>query len=1097
MVSPKLLPTLCLLCCGWVGNAAIAQNLPEKPLPSLLTPESQSVLDTLAGLSALPQPKWRYHAGDLAHGESPALDDSGWPSATSSLPSESLWLRATVEIPKDLKGYDLTGTQVSFSLRIDVDRLPEIVYFNGRRVAMGTDLEPIVLFPEAHPGDKMLVAVKLPPTEGPKPFRGSEFPIQFAANRPNPEDIRQQAISAALLLPSLGAGGSEPSHKLQSIVHDINVAALHQANQSAFDESLVRAQAALMSLRPTLQQADIHLTGNAHIDAAWLWPWTETVEVVRQTFATALQLMHEYPAYTYSQSAAAYDEWIEQKYPFEFQQIHQRVKEGRWEMVGGMWVEPDLNMPDGESQVRQLLVGKRYFQSRFGVDVRIGWNPDSFGYNWQLPQIYKRSGVDYFVTQKMAWNDTNQLPLKLFWWQAPDGSRVLAYFPHDYGNDIEPINMATAFAHARQANPGTTEMMHLYGIGDHGGGPTRAMLDAGDRWLKPDKSFAQLNYGNAGSFFAAVENKLDTAHAPVWNYQTLAAGNTKLAAPPAGQWSLPVWNDELYFEYHRGVMTSQATHKRNMRESEEQMLNAEKWSSLAWLHGTPYPASELNEAWKKVLFNQFHDLAAGSGIGVIYQDAQKDYDQVRFTADRATTQATSDLAANIDTQTGSLGTPVLVFNPLAWPRSDLVEFAVQLPAAAPAIEVVDAAGKDLEAEISPKPSAPNTFNVRALVPDVPSLGYTLVYARPAAAKAATTAIQVSADHHTLENQFLKLTIDPKTGCITSLVNKQTNYDAIARGGCGNLLQAFVDTPKDYDAWNIDADFDKVFTNLDNADSVQLTQNNALRAVVRITRHWQASTFAQDVTLYSGLPRVDIVTDIDWHERHKLLKAGFPLAASNTHATYEIPYGSIERPTTRNNSVENARFEVPALRWADLGDGKNGFSLINESKYAYDTKGNVLRLSLLRSPTWPDPEADQGHQHFSYALYPHAGTWQQALTVRQAYDYNYRLTAMQVSPHTGSWPASFSFLKAEPENVVVTAIKKTEDGDGLLVRFYEWAGKGGSVTLTLPPGIVSATVANLMEKPEGSPLPISAGQQVTVPVTPFAIQTVIVHYPSQH
>jgi alpha-mannosidase len=278
------------------------------------------------------------------------------------------------------------------------------------------------------------------------------------------------------------------------------------------------------------------------------------------------------------------------------------------------------------------------------------------------------------------------------------------------------------------------------------------------------------------------------------------------------------------------------------------------------------------------------------------------------------------------------------------------------------------------------------------------------------------------------------------------------------------------------------------------DSVQLAEHDALRAVVRVTRHWQASTFVQDITLYNGLPQVDIVNDIDWHERHKLLKAGFSLAASSAQATFEIPYGSIERPATRNNSVEDAKFEVPALRWADLGDEKNGFSLINETKYGYDAKGNVLRLSLLRSPTSPDPEADQGHQHFSYALYPHAGTWKEALTVRQGYDFNYRLTAMQVSPHTGNLPGSFHFLDVDRDNVVVTAMKKTEDGDGLLVRFYEWAGKGGNVTLTLPPGILSATLANLMEKPEGSPLPVSGGQQVTVPVTPFEIQTVIVHYP---
>jgi alpha-mannosidase len=1098
MMSFKFAGALCLGVLLLSPCAATTQNLKETPLPSLLNAQSQNVLDKLASLSALPEPNWHYHTGDMEHGESPSLDDSSWQTvgSPSTLPGEALWLRATIEVPKTLNGYDLTGTQISFRLRIGANGpVTQIVYFNGRRVAMGVDLEPITLFADVRPGDKVLVAVKLLQSEDQKRLRDSELTIQFAANRPNPEDLRQEAASASLLLPALGEGG-DASQMLQTVIQAINLDALNSSNQAAFDESLRQAQQRMMSLRPLLQQANIHLTGNAHIDAAWLWPWTETVEVVRQTFATALQLMNEYPKYTYSQSAAAYDEWIEQKYAPEFNQIKQRVNEGRWEMVGGMWVEPDLNMPDGESQVRQLLIGKRYFQSRFGVDVRIGWNPDSFGYNWQLPQIYKRSGMDYFVTQKMAWNDTNQLPLKLFWWQAPDGSRVLTYFPHNYVNDIDPVDMAAAFSHARQDNPGTTELMHLYGIGDHGGGPTRAMLDVGDRWTEPDKAYARLNFGVAGSFFSAVEKELDTAHAPIWDYKTLAAGDTKLPQSSAGLWSLPVWNDELYLEFHRGVFTTQANHKRNMRESEEEMLNAEKWSSLAWLSGTPYPAQQLNEAWKKVLFNQFHDLAAGSGIDVIYKDAQKDYDMVRLTADAASSQASRAIASYIDTQSGSKGVPLLVFNPLAWERTDLAEFTVQLPAAASTVEIIDAAGKVIPSESSPQNSTTHTFTVRAVVPDVPSLGYELIYAR-AATRPASARVQVSADEHTLENQFVRVTVDPKTGCITSLVNKRSGFDAIAGGGCGNQLQAFKDTPKEYDAWNIDADFDKVFTNLDMVDSVQLADHDALRAVLRVTRHWQASSFVQDITVYNDLARVDVVTDIDWHERHKLLKASFPLAASGPYATYEIPYGSIERPTTRNNSVEDAKFEVPALRWADLGDQQNGFSLINESKYGYDAKGNLLRLSLLRSTTWPDPEADQGHQHFSYALFPHSGTWKQALTVREGYDFNYHLTVMQASPHSGALPGSFSFLKAEPENVVVTAMKKTEDGDALLVRFYEWAGKPGNVTLTLPPGILSATLANLMEKPEGSPLPVSGRRQVTIPVTPFQIQTVIVHYPAQN
>ncbi len=1078
-----------------------AQQPQQKPD---LTGPSMAVLDTLDSFSTLPAPAWRYHVGDLPHGEDPALNDSGWQTVArgATFPEDAMWLRALIEIPKTLHGYDLSGVKVSFRLQVSANGpVPQIVYFNGRRVALGTDLEPITLFDQAHPGDKVLVAVKLLHTEDQKRFRTSEEAIEFAANRPNPEDFRAEALSAGFLLPALESAPADSLQKLEAAIHTVKLSALDSGDQAGFDDSLRQAQSEIMQLKPILQQANIHLTGNSHIDAAWLWPWTETVEVVRQTFSTALQLMDEYPKYTYSASAAAYYDWMQQKYPSEFEQIQRRVKDGRWEVLGGMWVEPDLNMPVGESQVRQLLIGKRYFEKNFGVDVRIGWNPDSFGYNWQLPQIYKRSGVDYFVTQKMSWNDTNQLPLKLFWWQSPDGSRVLTYFPHGYSNQIQPVPMASNFAQASALNPGTREMMHLYGVGDHGGGPTRAMLDAGDRWTEPDKAYAQLDFGVASSFFSAVEGKLDSAHSPVWNYETLAAGDTKLPQPPPGELSLPVWNDELYLEFHRGVFTTQAKHKRSMREAEEQMLNAEKWSSLAWLSGVPYPADQLNEAWKKVLFNQFHDLAAGSGIAPIYQDAQKDYQVVRFISGSATHNALGAITGYIDTQAPARDVPIAVFNPLAWERTGIASFSVQMPAEASAIEIVNQAGKVLDAETSVENAATHTFHVDMLAPDVPSLGYELVYARPvpgAASRAdaqpdAAAGLKAGADGMTLENQFLRVKVDPHTGCITSLINKRTNFDAIAAGSCGNMLQAFKDTPKQYDAWNIDADFDKFFTNLTMADSVQLVQHDRLRAVIRVSRHWQNSKFVQDITLYNGLPRLDVVNDIDWHERHILLKAGFTLAASSPRATFEIPYGSIERPTTRNNSVEDAKFEVPALRWADLGDQNNGFSFINESKYGYDVKGNVLRLSLLRSPTWPDPEADQGHHHFAYALYPHGGNWKQALTVRQGYDFNYHLVAIQVEPHAGALPAHFSFVKTDPDNVVVTAMKKTEDGNGLLVRFYEWAGKPANVTLTLPKGILSATEANLMEKPEGAPLSVSDGRQVTVPVTPFEIQTVIVHY----
>src|SRR3984957_68287 len=364
--------------------------------------------------------------------------------------------------------------------------MPEIIYFNGRRVALGDDLEPIVLFEPAKPGDKILVAVKLLHTVDTKTWSGVSLRIEQypKLGRPSPDDIRVQCIAAANLLPELPTPRKDLLPKVEEAVAAIDMTALAAGEQAKFDASLKKAQGILSELHPVLAQAKVVEDGNSHIDAAWLWPRSETIDVVRRTFTSALQLMQEYPDYVYTQSAAQYNEWIADKYPKLNDEIKQRIKEGRWEIVGGMWVEPDLNLPGGESLVRQLLVGQRYFQKEYGVFARIGWNPDSFGYNWQLPQIYKRSGMDYFVTQKMPWNDTNQLPFRLFWWESPDGSKVLTYFPTDYVHDnVGPTRISADFAESAQRNPGTTEMLDLYGIGDHGGGPTRAMLDQADHWI--------------------------------------------------------------------------------------------------------------------------------------------------------------------------------------------------------------------------------------------------------------------------------------------------------------------------------------------------------------------------------------------------------------------------------------------------------------------------------------------------------------------------------------------------------------------------------------------------------------------------------------
>jgi len=1106
---------------GFIPMPLVAQTAEEAAKISASLPaESQRVIERLSSMREIPDGQWRTHAGDLPHGEDPGLDDSSWtPIAKNEAASkDAVWFRQSIVVPMMLNGYDLTGARIWFQFHGYANGpIPQILYFNGRRVAMGDDLEPVVLIDQAYPGERVTVAVKLLHTEDIKRFGGVTMRVDFPDGRPSPEDLREEFLSAALLVPALSPKDPKPLASLNAAIGTVNLKALDAHDQGTFDESLRNAAEQLNVLRPLLQQATLHLTGNSHIDAAWLWPWTETVDVVKRTFGTALQLMYEYPTYAYTQSAAAYNEWIADKYPEMNSAIAERIKEGRWEIVGGMWVEPDLNMPDGESLVRQLLVGKRWYKQAYGVDVRIGWNPDSFGYTWQLPQIFKKSGVDYFVTQKMAWADTNKLPFKFFWWESPDGSKVLTYFPHDYANhDLNPVRLARDFVIAQKQAVGLPSIMDLYGIGDHGGGPTRTILDEGNRWAGKDGGVTglvtpKMEFGTAQSYFTALEKQI-APESPEWNYSSIAKGYTAPAAVP-GMVAIPTWKSELYFEYHRGVMTTQANHKRNMRESEEQVLNAEKWSSLAWLSGKDYPASELTEDWKKVLFNQFHDTAAGSGIGRIYKDAQQDYDVVRWSTNEIDQAALGAVVERIKTDGGrERAIPVVVFNSLGWDRTGSVAARIQLASPEEAARLVGACPAGQLDEITPtqliREPESSVVNIRFNAELVPALGYKvyrlMIPAEPRVGKKPAACAVQHADEQpdqsgselTLRTNANGLTvkISKQTGCMTSIRYGKAGYEWLAPGACGNELEAFKDTPKDYDAWNVDpGTFDQPPTLLNKVDKVELIGEQTPTPAVRITRHWQSSTFVQTISLDVNSDQVEVDNTIDWHEAHVLLKAAFPLAAISDHATYEIPYGTIDRATTRNNSWEKAQFEVSALRWADLGNGQHGLSLINESKYGYDAVGNMLRLTLLRSPKWPDPEADMGRHHFRYALYPHSGTWKDALTVRHGWEYNYPLAAIVTTAHGGLLPAEHSFASVEPKSVVLTAVKKAEDANGLIFRAYEWAGKDAIAEFHVPAGATRAIMTNLMEQPEASAALKLEGDVVKVPIHPYEILTIRVDY----
>jgi alpha-mannosidase len=707
-------------------------------------------------------------------------------------------------------------------------------------------------------------------------------------------------------------------------------------------------------------------------------------------------------------------------------------------------------------------MGKRYFQGKFGVDAKIGWNPDSFGFSWQLPQIYKRSGIDYFVTGKLGANDTTKFPYKLFWWESPDGSRVLSYFPHAAGSHMDHIHLdrgriSYAMADDHQ-QAGLSEIILFYGVGDHGGGPTRTLLDSALRWQNSPNIFPKLTFSTAQSFFDDVIKNQDSLE-------------------------IPVWKNELYLQMHRGVYTSQAETKKHMRRSEELLLNAEKFSSLAMLEGQPYPQPQFEEDWQKVLFNQFHDILPGSSIAINYVDAARAFKEVSLSGHQILSQSLDTLVARVNTQ--GAGVPVVLFNPLSWTRTGITEVEAQFPSKVGDFLVRDTTGAVLPSAVISRDETTHTLKIRLLAKSVPAMGYTVIHLVPVA-KATSTATTLKASPGGMENEFLRIKVNPQTGCITSLFNKKDSREAFAPGACANLLQTFVDLR---DAWNIGKDFEKQMWNLTDAEEVKLIENTPLRAVIRVKKKFQSSSFIQDICMYPGVPRADVNMQADWHEKRILLKVAFPVSVQSNFATYEIPYGNIQRPTTRNTPEEQAMFEVPALRWGDLSDSQHGLSILNDCKYGYDAKGNVIRLTLLRSPEYPDPHADEGFHEFTYALYPHMGDWKAGETERRGYELNFPLIPVTAEPHTGILPASQSLVQIEPGNVILTAVKKAEDSAALVFRFFEFEGKTSSVRLRFPEAATRASQVNLMEK-QDEPLTLGeGGKETTLTVHPYEIVTV--------
>ncbi len=814
---------------------------------------------------------------------------------------------------------------------------------------------------------------------------------------------------------------------LQEAILKVMKEALHiidfrDAYAPGFVESLEEARKVLWEKLAEIKFADNpginFVAGHSHIDVAWLWPLRETARKVGRTYSTVTALMDEYPDYHFVCSQVPLFVFLKEHWPSVYERVKQRVAEGRFEPIGGTWVENDCNVVSGESLVRQCLYGKRFFRQEFGVDVRVGWLPDVFGYTWAMPQIYKQAGLDYFTTTKISWNDTNRFPHNTFWWQGIDGTKIFTHFVHGTYNAMVNPGEIQQFWDDYRSKLECPEFLSPYGFGDGGGGPTREMLESIPR-LANVPGLPKVHSGSTHEFFDRI------------------AENSK---------DLPVWNGEFYFELHRGTYTTQGRNKRFNRVSELTYRDAEMLSSIASLYGNVYEKQTLVEGWQTILLNHFHDIIPGSSINDVYKDSTKQYVKLIADAQDIKCGALKALAAKSDT-TGE-GQSVVVFNSLSWDRTGTVE--------------VDWAGAENVVVIAPDNSkVPSQVKNGKLVFEatrVPSCG-TAVYSVKECGCEKVSPFEVNGTQ--IKTPFYEMTLEAD-GTISRLKDLTNDREVIPEGARANVLQVFEDKPSNWEAWDVEVQYQDKVWQFEPVSPFKVIENGPARLVLAATFKYGTSTIEQKMVLYAGTPRVDFICDADWNERKTLLKVAFPVDIHTTRATYEIAFGAIERPNHWNTSWDKAQFEVSGHRWADLSEADYGVSLMNDCKYGWDVKDNVLRLSLLRGTESPDPKADLGKHEFTYSLFPHTGDWKNG-TTQSGMELNIPLLATVEDKHEGTIGNSHSFLSIDKPNVIIDTVKQAEDSEDIIVRVYEAVGARGPVTLTFDREIAEAAETNLLEE----------------------------------
>jgi len=861
------------------------------------------------------------------------------------------------------------------------------------------------------------------------------------------DDFYYLAMTALQTQNLLEANNEYKSYILNQLVEAFRLIDFTCTGSESYFKSL---QTALDYLREKFTgqgKPDVHVTmlGHTHIDVAWLWRVKHSREKSARSFSTVNRLMEKYPEYVFIQTQPQLYDYIKEDYPDIYEHMQRRVGEGRWEPSGAMWVECDCNLTSGESIIRQILVGKNFFKKEFDFDSEFLWLPDVFGYSWALPQILKKSGVNTFMTTKISWNDTNRLPYDTFIWRGMDGSEITTHFitttelndtSYTYNGDSKPFAIKGVWDNYRNKDL-NRDLIISYGWGDGGGGPTREMI----KYIEAAKLMPGLP-------------KVDTGRATEY-FRKL--NNTVKENPYNGY--IPVWDGELYLEFHRGTYTSQGYNKKMNRFMEYKLREQEMLSVFAEkLCSVTYNREELLKAWKIVLCEQFHDILPGSSIHEVYEDSRKEYERALSYIDNVKETSTSAFVTNKNNV-------FTLFNQANWERDTIVK----IPAGATSYEYKDSNGNILPCH---KSGENDLVYVKKLKP----VSFTVISRNVIDNKASQEVFT----EDSIETPFYIVAWD-KQGRLVRLYDKSAEREIIPEGKYANVFQIFEDKPRCFDAWELESTIDLKKEEI-SCDGNIIKTKNELGYFIDFTYNYNDSKIIQTMCLYNHKRRIDFKTVVEWKERQKILKTAFSVDIRGVFARYDIQEGNIVRPVTRNTSWEAAKFEVVAHKWAELSETGYGVALLNDCKYGYDIKEDTIRLSLLKSATDPDYNADYGTHEFTYSLYPHKEEWYESGLEEEAFDLNSPVTVFE--GETGF--SDISLISFDKLNIVVDALKKAENEEAFILRFHEFTGRRNEINIDTKLNFNSWCEADLME----NPIETWKTLPVKVKVKPYEIKTIM-------